>query len=268
MIDDLKHALGELGLAPKETEVYLAMLELGPASVQDIGKRAGVNRSTTYVMLEGLKKHGLISTFEKGKKILFTGEAPERLQQIIADQYRKIRQKDHVLEQALPQLMAIYKTSKEKPRVRFFDGINALHEIRHEFAESSRGGEECDEIFSVDEHLIETIKITAEDRRKTVYKGKGRTIACIKPGFKMPYVQAPNTQRRVLDYGKFPFIGDMGIKGSQAYLISAKAATSGIIIEHEEIVQFLHVLFDIAWSVAKPWEEPEDWGPENYLPKD
>lgn len=267
MIDDLKRALGELGLAAKEGEVYLAMLELGPASVQDIAKRAGVNRSTTYVMLEGLKKHGLVSTFEKGKKILFAGEAPQRLQQIIADQYRKIRMKDHLLESTLPQLMAIYKSSKEKPRVRFFESESAIHEIRKEFA-ALGPSESYEEIFSVDEHLMEIVKLTADERRKTVHKSKGRAIACIKPGFKMPYANGSNTELRTLDYEKYPFAGDMGIKGDQAYLFALKGFTVGIIIENKEIVDFLRALFNIAWSVAKPWERPEDWGPENYLPKD
>ena len=63
MIDELKNGLKELGFSEKESEVYLAMLELGPAAVQDIAKKAGVNRSTTYVMIESLKRRGLISTY-------------------------------------------------------------------------------------------------------------------------------------------------------------------------------------------------------------
>jgi sugar-specific transcriptional regulator TrmB len=93
MMDDVKIALAELGLAAKEADTYLAMLELGPASVQDIAKKAGINRTTTYVMIEGLKKHGLVSTFERGKKTLFSAENPEQLLDILTKETSVINAK-------------------------------------------------------------------------------------------------------------------------------------------------------------------------------
>ena len=56
-----KEKLQKLGLSDKEASVYLAMLELGPSVVSDIAKKANINRSTVYVVLEFLKKRGIPS---------------------------------------------------------------------------------------------------------------------------------------------------------------------------------------------------------------
>ncbi|HEU0050855.1 MAG TPA: helix-turn-helix domain-containing protein, partial [Patescibacteria group bacterium] len=79
MIDEIRACLMECGLTRKEADVYLALLELGPTGAQEIGKRADVNRTTTYLCLEMLKRRGLVSHFDEAKKLCFSAESPERL---------------------------------------------------------------------------------------------------------------------------------------------------------------------------------------------
>ncbi len=154
MMDDVKIALADLGLAPKEAETYIAMLELGPASVQDIAKKAGINRTTTYVMLEGLKRHGLVSTFEKGKKTLFSAENPEQLVEILTRQSQVINAKKSKLEESLPRLLAIFNSTGDKPRVRFLEGEEPMREIMQKV---NRIDSEVWEMFAVDEYLLEAL---------------------------------------------------------------------------------------------------------------
>ena len=71
--------LKSLGFTDSEARIYLLSLETGPSSVQDLAKKAKVSRVTTYAVIESLKKHGLMSSVEKGKKTLYTAENPERL---------------------------------------------------------------------------------------------------------------------------------------------------------------------------------------------
>ena len=44
----LERELQEIGLNEKEAKVYLATLELGQSVVQDIAKKAGVNRDNLF----------------------------------------------------------------------------------------------------------------------------------------------------------------------------------------------------------------------------
>jgi sugar-specific transcriptional regulator TrmB len=256
MLSDVKTNLQELGLSPKEIDVYVSMLELGPSSVQDIAKKAGVNRTTTYVMMEKLKGRGLTSCYEKGKKILFCAETPERLMQLILGEQSRVDAKRDRLQLTLPRLLAIFNSVEEKPRVRFFDGTDAIAKIHREIAESR---DALWEFFSVDEALGELAKIGGEERVKLTRRMEGRVIMAIKPGCVPPYFDTQGVEARCVDFKTFPFTGDIGIVGDRVYALSMKTIGIGIIIESGEIAEILRALFAIAWQTAKPWTPPAGW---------
>ena len=258
MMDDVKLALADLGLAAKEADTYLAMLELGPASVQDIAKKAGINRTTTYVMIEGLKKHGLVSTFERGKKTVFSAENPEQLLDILTKESNVINAKKSKLEASLPRLLAIFNTIEDKPKVRFLEGEAPMREIMNDIGMSR---EEVWEMYAVDEHLIEVIKkLQTHDQRMEVGRRvRGRSLITIKPGFTLPYFDTRNTEIRALDWDKHPFTGDISLFRDRLYIFVYKGRMGAIAIQSKEIVEIVRALFEMAWSCALPWTPPADW---------
>ena len=52
------NTLKEFGLTSNESKTYLAALELGQTTVQELGKKAKIKRTTVYTTLEGLKQKG------------------------------------------------------------------------------------------------------------------------------------------------------------------------------------------------------------------
>ncbi len=258
MMDDVKLALADLGLAPKEAETYIAMLELGPSSVQDIAKKAGINRTTTYVMLEALKRHALVSTFERGKKTLFAAENPQQLVEILTRQMSTIQTKKSRLEESLPRLLAIFNTVGDKPKVRFLEGEAPLREILNEIAGVR---EEVWEMYAVDEHLIEVIKKlqTHEQRMEVPRRIRGRSLITVKPGQMLPYFDPKNTEIRALDWSVHQFTGDITIFRDRVYIFVYKGRLGAIAIESKEIVEIVRALFEMAWSCAIPWTPPPDW---------
>lgn len=265
-MDDVKAALADLGLAPKEAETYIAMLELGPASVQEIAKKAGINRTTTYVMMEGLKKHGLVSTFDKGKKTLFAAENPEQLVEILTRQSQAINAKKSKLEESLPRLLAIFNSTGDKPRVRFLEGEEPMREI---IKSMSHVQDEVWEMFAVDEYFLEAIKKfqTHEDRANPPRRLKSRALITVKPGYMMPYYNPKNVEIRALEWGQHQFTGDLAIHGDQAYLFVYRGRFAAIAIQSKEIVEILKAMFEMAWSCAVAWTPPPDWETQHRLPK-
>ena len=61
----LEQDLKNLGLSEKEAIIYLASLELGPSTIQEISKKAQIKRSSTYDMIRFLMERGLMSEFTK-----------------------------------------------------------------------------------------------------------------------------------------------------------------------------------------------------------
>jgi sugar-specific transcriptional regulator TrmB len=56
----MENLISQLGLDETEGKVYLALLELGPATVDEITKKAGINRTLGYYALEKLGWYGLV----------------------------------------------------------------------------------------------------------------------------------------------------------------------------------------------------------------
>src|SRR5665647_1028350 len=111
MDEVLKH----FGLSEKEAKVYLALLELGTCTAPAIAKKAEVKHPTTYVILDELRKKGLLTEMPKKSKSLYTAKSPEVLLAARREANQEIRDR-------MPEIMALDNAKAEKPKIRFYSG--------------------------------------------------------------------------------------------------------------------------------------------------
>ena len=118
------------GLSPKEAKVYLAILEIGEASMSMIARKTKLQRPTVYDIVGDLQKKGLafINT-KKGLKYI-SPVSPR----VLVDRF-----KDGFLnaESILPDLLEMAYKSPLKPRIKFYEGIDGLKDILREFSYTS-----------------------------------------------------------------------------------------------------------------------------------
>ena len=119
----------KLGLSEKEASVYLATLELGRDSVQNIAKKAGIKRVTAYVILDQLVKLGVIRLETEKNKSFYKGEHPSVLEKLIDNRLNDLEEQRANLKSSMDQLEAIYNFRDDKPVVRFFEGPDGLEEL-------------------------------------------------------------------------------------------------------------------------------------------
>jgi sugar-specific transcriptional regulator TrmB len=117
-----KNLLQALDLNEMEGKVYLATLELGQATIQEIARKSGVKRSTIYTFMGDMKERGLISDIKKKKRTLYSAAHPAKL--VEAGKSRLSE-----LENILPELMAIHNRSGVKPRITFYENLDGIKEI-------------------------------------------------------------------------------------------------------------------------------------------
>jgi sugar-specific transcriptional regulator TrmB len=251
-MNDLKSKLTELGMSDKESSVYLAMMELGPSSVQEIAKKAGVNRATTYVMLESLKRRGLMSSVERGKKMQYTPESPEHLLLSVSQELQVIEDKKTRFASMMPQFMSLFNSVENKPKVRFFEGeegVRASREAQLQLLTPSQTGRAfihydagAVEIGKVDEESrLEAVKIT--ERMKILYS--------IDPGIEVPLFGKEVELRRVPDVIQ-PFTGEIDIADSYILLGVFGVRPMSVIIESEQLAKLFQSMFDLAWLASEP----------------
>ena len=68
LIKELPLTLQSLGFSEKEATVYVALLELGRGTVTEIARRAGINRTTGYDILDSLAGKGVGNISRKKTK--------------------------------------------------------------------------------------------------------------------------------------------------------------------------------------------------------
>jgi len=249
----LEKELQKLGLSDKEAKVYLASMELGPSPVQAIASKAGVNRATTYVMIESLIGRGLMSSFEKGKKKFFTAESPLRLLSILHKEEAELKDKMKHLEEITPRLNAFLANVEERPRVRFYEGKEGLRAVQEDFL---RTNDKRIETIYAAEYIRQVF--TEEERKEYVAKRmkKGIKVRSI-------YTFANNTltsktaTRCKVPASKFPLFCDIVMYNNNVAINSLKGRLFGIIVESKEFADTMRSIFELAWEAAEKYKEKE-----------
>ena len=110
----VEEALESYGFSSKEVKVYLACLELGTTTANDIANKADVNRSTTYDLLKSFLERGIASKVTKNKATHFEVVGSERLLALLDEKKSKILSVSN-------QLKLLQQSTVTKPLVELFE---------------------------------------------------------------------------------------------------------------------------------------------------
>ncbi|MFH1354044.1 MAG: helix-turn-helix domain-containing protein [bacterium] len=244
--------LKKLGMKDKEAAVYLAALQLGPSPAQLIGREADVVRATTYVILEGLMKQGLVTKFREKKRTLFAAEPPRLLMSLLEKQEEAVEEKKQELEELLPGLQMLMKTAGGEPTVRYFDGVEGLRTIRREMLMYSHPGDTWYSFTPID-HLNAVLGMDEENYyQQRIAKGiRTNTIFSTRsPKVKKELLSAHKdelTQRRFVSSKVFPSPSGTTIFRDRIAIGSYTGKIGGVIIESAEMADMMRRLFELAW---------------------
>ncbi len=118
MVKNYTDSLQQLGLSENEASVYVALLGLGRASVQDIASEAGIKRPTTYLVLDELRKKGFVLKEPHTKRSLYTAKDPE---EAIQERLLEINK----AAKSIPELKAIQKRM-DTVNLLYFEGLSGM----------------------------------------------------------------------------------------------------------------------------------------------
>ncbi|MBW2991379.1 hypothetical protein KY348_06795 [Candidatus Woesearchaeota archaeon] len=114
-----EETLLELGLTEKEVKVYIALLQLGSATVQEVSSKANTYRTYTYEILNSLQHKGFVTYVIKSGKKYFEAPHPRKIIELLKEKQEKA-------ERILPELEGIYKTTLKKPSIEVFEKKEGL----------------------------------------------------------------------------------------------------------------------------------------------
>lgn len=261
----LKTLLQKIGFSDKDAEVYLSCLELGTQPASVIAKKAGLKRPTTYLILEGLLKKGLVSEYTGSNVKYFTAVSPEYLLSFMDKQRRELSTYQKELEQFLPQLQSLSNPYTLSPKVRFYEGMAGVERVMNDTLtakESLRCYSTMDEWFArpdTKEYIM-----WYGNQRAAVKKIPLRSINADSP-LARKYLEDEypvEIDKNLSHFRYLPknidvFSNEINIYDNKVAIASiGKNELLGIIIESESIANTQKSIFEISWRAATPakWE--------------
>lgn len=122
--ENLERTLEDIGLSHKEARIYLSLLPLGSTTAYRLAEQSGVKKPTVYVILEDLRKKGLVLKVPHAKKALF---AARSIEEYIDERTKK-------LESARSILPRLYSLKPNLPNVYFYTGISGVAQaLEHKY---------------------------------------------------------------------------------------------------------------------------------------
>ncbi|MDP2718047.1 MAG: helix-turn-helix domain-containing protein, partial [Candidatus Micrarchaeota archaeon] len=153
--------LVELGLSPTAARVYLALVALGPASVDAVAQKAGTYKANALSALFKLQEKGLASSVFEGRRRVYHAAPPNRLSDLLEESRRAEQQESRRLAQALsgvlPALVGQFGALAEKDKFEVYRGRQGYKAVVSEIVRTESpavwkgfGNLQVQEFFPVD----------------------------------------------------------------------------------------------------------------------
>lgn len=239
----INQLLQKLGFSQNESRVYLAALEMGTSSAQDIAQKAGIKRTTGYSVLSYLVNRGVIGKTKVKGKTRFIAEPPQRLLTLISEIEKGIKG-------VLPELTAIYNQKETKPKITFYEGETAVQKVYddtlvekpNEILEYNTNA--YFERENVDPHYIQKRVALGIKARRIAGKGS-------KWDTKHKYLDEKElSQTAIVPKEQFDPQIEVNIYSNKIAFLNY-AENMSVIIESKAIVDAMRQAYELSWKGAK-----------------
>ncbi|HBU28016.1 TPA: hypothetical protein DEB00_02765 [Candidatus Uhrbacteria bacterium] len=243
----------KLGLSEVESKIYFSGLELGPTSAQELARKAEVSRTATYDAIESLKGKGLLSTFQKGAKTVFTIEQPEDALRYFRKQSRQMRDRIELMEESVPEMKSL--SPGEKPFIRYYEGPEALRNL---FADvKAVNPSSIFEVVNIQD-VYHNVHDGTEEIKQIFAEAKSASDPARQDIRLLHYgdLRANHQHRSGVLFKKLnpafgEFHGDVWIYADRIVFTSFQGTLMAIIVQSELFAQTARVMFEAAWSISK-----------------
>lgn len=237
------------GFSKNESKIFLALLALGRGTVTVITRKAGLNRTTGYDILDNLVSKGLVSVSGKEPKQEYVAESPDKILIFLEKEAESARERLDQIKKVLPEIKSMHNVSG-RPKVRFYEGTEGIKQV---YEDTLTSREEIRAYAAVDDmHMgLPGYFSTYYDRRA----GKNISIRAIIPATPIGKQRASKDveEKRttvLIPPDKYYFTPEINIYDNKVMIASWREKL-GIIIESAEIADVMKKIYELAWIGAK-----------------
>lgn len=237
-MDKINEALENLGFEEREIKIYLALISEQDLAVLQISKKTGIDRSTTYDILEKMLNKGIVTFYLKNKVKHFKALSPEKLLTHFKDKYAS-------LKSVLPSLKQIENKFKEIVGCELFQGVAGFKTVLENFVEE--GVDYM--VIGVREEYENVLGYWADHGILLLNELKMKGKAIVERD--LNFTKLKNESYRSLDKKLLSNTSTL-IYGDNIVFFIWKDPYFAIRIKSKELAIMQEEYFDLLWKIAKP----------------
>ncbi len=235
-----------LGFEDNEARVYLASLELGPATMWAIHQKSFIKRTTCYQIFDKFILRGIGAKTEELKHTIYSVVDPNNL--ITSLEYKK-----NQFKESLPLFDALVSKSSNKPQITLYKGLEGVRQVYYQGLEGPEGGERL---------LFGTPKIWLDNPEENNAYIKARLeknirLRMIFPDDEANYAMIKNDkaelrQTRFLPKEIYnPPVEIQIYPHKVAYIAHSELESFATVIDNPAIAEAERQKFELLWQIAK-----------------
>ena len=246
---NLRTSLLSMNFSEKEADVYLSLLELGKATVSVIARKAGLNRTTGYHILDSLTVKGLVSVSGSEPLQEYVAESPDKITELLQKKFNEYQKYLNQAKETVPQLKSFHNVS-DRPKVRFYEGKQGLVDVYEDTLTSHEPLKAFANFEDMHKALPDYFPSYYLRRAK-----KGLNIRGIVPVTPEALERQKHNKEEAREmvfvpHDKYYFSPEIDMYDNKIMIASWKEKL-GIIIESAEIADAMKKIFELAWIGAK-----------------
>jgi sugar-specific transcriptional regulator TrmB len=242
---NLARTLENIGLSAKETSIYLVLLSLQTATAYQIAQHCDVRKPTVYVILEDLRRNGLVLKVPHAKKALF---APRDIAEYIREREIELES----VRTIIPQLHAL--GGEEQPKIFFFNGLNGLKQAANYNYQQMRGKTFCSFYSNLADTGRDVLKFYEEWNKKALADGISFKIVLQEPkdgSFLNDIVElaGKNDAIQIKYLQNYQYPPSQSIEIAEGFMrITNEKSLISTIIDDKATAEAMRHIFNIVWS--------------------
>ncbi len=248
----LEESLERLGLSSGEASLYLASVELGPASIGALAFKTKIQRPNIYKLINSLAARGLSEPREEGGRGKnFMVSSPAKIKELLKNKIKEFSGLENEVSGIMPALLAAWSQGSSVTKIKLLESKEEWMDVFFETLEEAAG--EIQWFGNYEEWLS---FVSEKEEKRWIEKRIARKV-----GIKLLF--PPGKRAEALSLGKSaPEIREVRIlKTENQYpcsfqlynkkmIIWQPRSPLSLLIEDEYMVQMFRSIFFSLWDAA------------------
>ncbi len=244
-----KELLVTIGFSEHQAAVYMALLKLGRATVSEIARKAGINRTTGYDILDSLVEKGMVTISGKKPKQEYVAESPQRIGTYLEAEAERTSKQISIAKELIPELSSAHNVT-DRPRVMFYEGKEGLERVYEDTLTSHepiRGYANVEDMHNTLPNYFPRYYARRAEKKIMIRGIFPATPAALE---RTRHDAEETRESALIPADQYYFSPEIDIYDDKVMIASWREKL-GIIIQSKEVAEAMKSIYELAWAEAK-----------------